>query len=121
VNTYSEFIKEKLKAEQKIEWHPIQTLEKHLEHSQEKYDLVFIHTENQFERSKKHFEQILLHLHNDSLVIFDNLYLSTEMQELWSFVKNHPKVKVTIDGFYFGFVFFREEQAKENFKIRLHL
>ncbi|PZD79516.1 hypothetical protein [Mesonia sp. K7] len=121
VNTYSEFIKEKLKAEQKIEWHPIQTLEKQLGNSEEKYDLVFIHTENQFERSKNHFEQILPHLHNDSLVIFDNLYLSAEMQELWSYIKNHPKVKVTIDSFYFGFVFFREEQAKENFRIRLHL
>ena len=34
-------------------------------------------------------------------------------------LKNHPKVKVSLDLFYFGVIFFRKEQAKEHFKIRV--
>ena len=34
-------------------------------------------------------------------------------------IKKHPKVTVTVDLFYFGIVFFRKEQAKEHFKIRV--
>jgi hypothetical protein len=33
--------------------------------------------------------------------------------------KKHPKVKVTIDTFHFGMVFFRAEQEKEDFVIRV--
>ena len=41
------------------------------------------------------------------------------MEEAWEQIKEHPKVRVTIDTFQWGFVFFREEQAKEHFTIRL--
>ncbi|WP_304157534.1 hypothetical protein [Mesonia mobilis] len=37
----------------------------------------------------------------------------------WQEIKNHPEVTVTIDTFYWGLVFFRKEQEKEHFKIRV--
>jgi hypothetical protein len=40
------------------------------------------------------------------------------MEEAWEIIKNNPKVTVTIDTFYLGFVFFRNEQKKEHFVIR---
>ena len=58
-------------------------------------------------------------INNNSFWIFDDIYWSKEMQEAWLEIKNHPKVTVTIDVFHFGIVFFREEQAKEHFKIRV--
>jgi len=58
-------------------------------------------------------------VHNDSLFIFDDIYWSNDMREAWKAIKQHPKVTVTIDTFFWGFVFFRKEQAKENFTIRL--
>ena len=41
------------------------------------------------------------------------------MTETWHIIKQHPKVTVTIDIFHLGIVFFRKEQAKEHFTIRL--
>jgi hypothetical protein len=41
------------------------------------------------------------------------------MTEAWQYIKNHESVSVTVDCFHLGFVFFRKEQAKEHFKIRL--
>ena len=54
-----------------------------------------------------------------TVFIFDDIHLSEEMEEAWKEIKKHPKVQVTIDTFYLGLVFFRREQAKQDFKIRL--
>ena len=57
--------------------------------------------------------------HNDSLFIFDDIYWSKGMTEAWEIIKEHPQVTVTVDLFNWGLVFFRKEQAKEHFKIRV--
>jgi hypothetical protein len=41
------------------------------------------------------------------------------MEKAWEEIKNHPKVTVTIDTFQWGIVFFRYEQLKEHFVIRI--
>lgn len=41
------------------------------------------------------------------------------MTEAWNIIKNHPQVTVTIDTFFWGIIFFRKEQAKEHFTIRI--
>jgi hypothetical protein len=51
--------------------------------------------------------------------IFDDIHWNTEMEQAWESIKNHPKVTATIDTFQWGIVFFRAEQAKENFVIRI--
>lgn len=56
---------------------------------------------------------------NDSFWIFDDIYWSSEMKEAWSEIKKHPRITVSVDVFHFGIVFFRKEQAKEHFKIRV--
>jgi len=41
------------------------------------------------------------------------------MTEAWEIIKKNPKVTVTIDTFQWGMVFFRREQEKEHFVIRV--
>ena len=41
------------------------------------------------------------------------------MEEAWEEIKSHPEVRVTIDSFFWGLVFFRKEQEKEHFTLRL--
>jgi len=41
------------------------------------------------------------------------------MEEAWHYIKEHSKVTVTIDTFQWGIVFFRREQEKEHFIIRV--
>ncbi len=66
-----------------------------------------------------YFELLLPTTTNDSVWIFDDIHWSLDMEEAWEIIKNHPKVTITIDTFQWGIVFFRTEQEKEHFVIRV--
>ena len=83
-----------------------------------KFDLVFFDGNHQKDATLSYFEMLLPKAHNDSVFIFDDIYWSKGMTAAWDIIKQHPKVTVTIDTFYWGIVFFRNEQVKEHFTIR---
>ena len=83
------------------------------------YDLIFFDGNHQKEATLKYFSQCLEHIHNDSVFIFDDIYWSKGMQEAWQIIKTHPKVTITIDTFQWGLIFFRKEQEKQHFSIRI--
>lgn len=79
-------------------------------------DLVFFNHNFPQKNILKTFEKIVPIVHNDSLIIIDAPY---KISKTWNSIKKHPSVSVTIDTFDIGFVFFRKEQVKEHFHIRL--
>ncbi len=83
------------------------------------YDFIFFDGNHTKTATLNYFNTLLPTIHNDSVFIFDDIYWSKEMTEAWEAIKEHPQVTVTIDTFYWGFVFFRKEQHKEHFKIRV--
>ena len=83
------------------------------------FDLVFIDGNHREEATIRYFEQCLKYTHNDSVFIFDDIYWSKGMQKAWQYICRHPEVSVSIDTYRWGLVFFRKEQEKEHFKIRL--
>ena len=83
------------------------------------YDLIFFDGNHQKVATLQYFESLLLTTHNDSVFIFDDIYWSKSMTEAWETIKQHQKVSVTIDTFFWGIVFFRKEQVKEHFTIRV--
>jgi predicted O-methyltransferase YrrM len=82
-------------------------------------DLIYFDGNHQKKASLHYFEKLLPLAHNDSIFIFDDIHWSREMEEAWEQIKAHPRVRVSIDTFYWGLVFFRKEQEKEHFTIRL--
>lgn len=58
-------------------------------------------------------------IQNDSVFIIGNIYKNEDNKSLWKAAKEHDLVQVSIDLFYCGMLFFRKEQAKEHFKIRI--
>ncbi|MFD1095215.1 O-methyltransferase [Salegentibacter chungangensis] len=84
-----------------------------------KFDLVYFDGNHQKEPTLKYFQQLLPYAHNDSVFIFDDIHWSPGMEAAWEEIKAHPDVKVSIDTFYQGLIFFRKEQAKQHFRIRL--
>jgi len=83
------------------------------------FDFIFFDGHHSKEATLHYFEMLLHKAHNDSVFIFDDIYWSKGMTEAWESIKAHEAVTVTVDTFYLGFVFFRKEQAKEHFKIRI--
>ena len=85
----------------------------------ENYDFIFFDGHHNKEATIKYFESLLPKIHNETVFVFDDIYWSKGMTEAWEYIKNHKLVTVTVDCFHLGFVFFRKEQAKEHFKIRV--
>jgi predicted O-methyltransferase YrrM len=83
------------------------------------FDLIFFDGHHQKEATLRYFDKFLPTAHNDSVWIFDDIHWSEGMQQAWEAIKSHEAVQVTIDTFQWGFVFFRKEQAKEHFTIKL--
>lgn len=84
-----------------------------------KIDMLFIDGNHTLEATLRYYEWCLPHLHNNSMVVFDDIYWSKDMTQAWEIIKQDKRVKVSIDLFFIGLVFFRKEQVKENFKLRI--
>ncbi|MDB5008471.1 MAG: SAM-dependent methyltransferase [Mucilaginibacter sp.] len=82
-------------------------------------DFVFVDGNHQKNATLKYFEWCLPKVHDNTLLIFDDIYWSQGMKEAWNQIKAHPKVTVTIDLFWIGLVFFKPGQAKEDFLIKI--
>lgn len=83
------------------------------------YDFVYFDGNHQKKSTLEYFDICLKNVRNETVFLFDDINWSKEMQEAWTEIKKHPKVTVTIDTYFWGFVFFRKEQVKEHFVIRV--
>lgn len=83
-----------------------------------KFDLIFVDGNHREAATINYFEQLLPFCHNDTILVFDDIHWSEEMEEAWQFIRNHEAVTVTIDIFEMGIVFLRREnRQKEHFYI----
>ncbi len=88
-------------------------------HTQQKtMDLVFFDANHRLEPTLRYFEEVLPYASDSTVFIMDDIYWSREMTQAWEQIKAHPQVGLTVDLFWVGLVFFRKEQAKENFMLR---
>ena len=81
-------------------------------------DFIFVDGNHQKDATLKYFEWCLPKVHEDTLLIFDDIYWSEGMKEAWAQIKAHPQVTVTVDLFWIGLVFFKSGRVKEDFLIR---
>ena len=85
----------------------------------EHFQLIYFDGNHSKKATLEYFELLLPTITNDTVWVFDDIHWSKDMEEAWEMIKNHPKVKVTIDTFQWGFVFFRAEQENEHFMVRV--
>lgn len=78
------------------------------------YDLIYIDGPSSMELSDYEHR-----VHNDSMLLINNIHATKDATESWNSLKQNAKVTVSIDLFHCGLLFFRKEQAKEHFKIRI--
>jgi predicted O-methyltransferase YrrM len=81
--------------------------------------LIYFDGNHSRQATLEYFELLLPTITNETVWIFDDIHWSKDMEAAWETIKNHPKVTVTIDTFQWGLVFFRAEQEKEHFVIRV--
>lgn len=81
-------------------------------------DYLFADGNHRLEPTLHYFGLALEKAHEGSLFIFDDIHWNEEMFRAWNIIKNHKEVRVSIDLFAMGLVFFRTEQEKEHFTLR---
>lgn len=90
-----------------------------LELEDKNFDCIFFDGHHSKTATLNYFNRLTSKAHNDSIFIFDDIYWSKDMTDAWTEIINDSRVSVSIDTFHFGFVFFRKEQLKQHFRIRL--
>ena len=83
------------------------------------FDLIFIDGNNSKEATINYFSLISSYINNDTVLIFNNIHRSNDMEEVWQEIIKNKNVTVSIDTFQWGIVFFRKGQEKEHFIIRI--
>lgn len=78
-------------------------------------DFVFIDGNHREASTIDYFEKLVDHLHSDSVVVIDDIHWSKGMTRAWDTIRNHSRVKVSIDLFRMGVLFFRRELSRERF------
>lgn len=82
-------------------------------------DLAFVDGNHRKQPTIRYFEQLLEKANKNSIFIFDDIHWSNEMEEAWKYIQQHSSVTLTIDLFFIGIVFFRNEQkVQQHFSIR---
>jgi predicted O-methyltransferase YrrM len=80
-------------------------------------DFAFIDGNHRKEPTLRYFESCLEKSHNDTVLIFDDIHWSEDMNEAWNIICSHKSVSLTLDLFQFGIVFFKKELSKQDFII----
>ena len=80
------------------------------------YDLIYL---DDSDYTQNLLDKLLSKTHNDTLLLCSNIHRTKRNAVVWYKIQKHTKITVTIDTYELGFVFFRKEQAKEHFVIRL--
>lgn len=81
-------------------------------------DFVFIDGNHRKVPTLMYLDAILKKVHDDSIIVFDDIHWSEEMTEAWEEIKRNPRVTVSIDFYTLGLVFLRKGQVKEHFVLR---
>jgi len=81
-------------------------------------DFVFIDGNHRKEPTERYFKELLAKMNKDSILVFDDIHWSNEMEAAWEAIKNNAAVTCSIDLFFIGIVFFRKEfKEKQDFAI----
>lgn len=82
-------------------------------------DFCFVDGNHRREPTERYFGQILSKVHNNTILIFDDIHWSGEMERAWRNIQQHSSSRCTIDLFFIGIVLFRQEfKEKQHFAIR---
>ncbi|MFZ9719521.1 MAG: class I SAM-dependent methyltransferase, partial [Chitinophagaceae bacterium] len=83
-----------------------------------KLDFVFIDGNHAYAPTLRYFNAMLPFVHSGTVMILDDIHWSAEMEKAWQAISNHSAVTLSIDLFFVGILFFREEQLhKQHFRI----
>lgn len=85
-----------------------------------KVDLAFVDGNHKKEPTLQYFNALLAKSTEHSILIFDDIHWSSEMEKAWAIIKENDAVTLSIDLFFIGIVFLRKDfKVKQHFSVRM--
>ena len=82
-------------------------------------DFAFIDGNHKKSSTLNYFGKILAKTNSNSILVFDDIHWSREMEEAWEVIKQHSSVRCSLDLFFLGIIFFNDVfREKQHFHIR---
>lgn len=82
-------------------------------------DFAFIDGNHSKKPTLDYFHALLPHTGSDTILVFDDIHWSEEMEGAWAEIQASTEVRLSIDLFFVGIVFFKKELlTKSDFTIR---
>lgn len=78
-----------------------------------KVDFAFIDGNHAYKPTMAYFEALLDVVEDHTILVFDDIHWSKEMEGAWAQISAHSRVTLSIDLFFIGIVFFRKEFAQK--------
>lgn len=85
----------------------------------EEVDFALIDATHNYKGTTTYFNQILPLLHKSSIVAIADIHWSKEMDQAWEEIKSHHKVRLSIDCYECGILFFDEEISKGEYILKI--
>lgn len=82
-------------------------------------DFAFVDGNHRKEPTLQYFRELLNHSKASTILVFDDIHWSAEMEVAWSVIQQNPAVVLTVDLFFIGLVFINPDfKVKQHFTIR---
>lgn len=82
------------------------------------FDLIFIDGDHQKSSLIEQIELLAPYIHDETIIVLDDIRWSENMYEAWLYFVNHPDFHLSIDLFKMGIIMKRKHQQKEAFVIK---
>ncbi len=81
--------------------------------------ILYIDGNHSYEATLRYFEWALSQNENLVAIVFDDIYWSQGMTQAWKEIIHRPEIKLSLDLYQFGLVFFSEDfRGQQNFTVR---
>ena len=87
--------------------------------NEETFDLIFIDGHHDGEALKYYLKLLSDYIHNDTIIVLDDIRWSKSMFNAWNKIKLEKKYHLSMDFFTMGVLMKRPQQEKEHFILKL--
>ena len=81
----------------------------------DKVDFALIDATHTYEGTMKYFEQLIPKTHPDSIIAIGDIHWSSQMSKAWNEIKRKPEVKLSLDFYECGIVYFNYPGEKTDY------
>ena len=81
-------------------------------------DLIYVDGNHRKEAMLDYYQKCLAYSFNNSVMIFDDIHAHMGMEEAWEQIRQQEEVRISLDLFFSGWIFFRKESSKQHFRLR---